>query len=349
MITNKELSKLLGVSEATVSLVLNGKAGISEKTRKNVLERIRELGYGDAIGQKAWNSHQQSLETINGNIKNIAFVLYKVSGQLLGMNSFFPLIFDGIESTARKYGYNLTVLTVNRENIQEGVSNIKASGCEGYVVFATEMQAQDLFYFERLDLPFVLFDNFFAKSRINSVKVNNEQGIYTAVSHLRNLGHVHIGYLSSGLAINSFYERKRYTQCALEDEGLKLEDKYCFEIGYPSEIAETGMRKILEARKELPTAFLCDNDLVAIGAMQAVKKVGLRIPEDIAFVGYDDRPICELIEPGLTTIRLPRNIFGAAAVEKLISLIQQDDTWISKLEINGELIVRESSAGKQDR
>ena len=125
MITNKELSKMLGVSEATISLVLNGKAGISEKTRKNVLARIKVLGYEDMIGEKAWKPNGNQIELTRGVVQNIAFVLYRVSGQLLGMNSFFPLIFEGIESTARKYGYNLTVLTVNRENIQEGVWNIK--------------------------------------------------------------------------------------------------------------------------------------------------------------------------------------------------------------------------------
>ena len=187
MITNKELSKMLGVSEATISLVLNGKAGISEKTRKNVLARIKELGYEDMIGEKAWKPNGNQIELTRGVVQNIAFVLYRVSGQLLGMNSFFPLIFEGIESTARKYGYNLTVLTVNRENIQEGVLNIKDSGCVGYVIFATEMQEMDIPYFESLNLPFVLFDNFFAGSDVNSVKVNNEQGIYLALHHLCQL------------------------------------------------------------------------------------------------------------------------------------------------------------------
>ena len=343
MITNKELSKMLGVSEATISLVLNGKAGISEKTRKNVLARIKELGYEDMIGEKAWKPNGNQIELTRGVVQNIAFVLYRVSGQLLGMNSFFPLIFEGIESTARKYGYNLTVLTVNRENIQEGVLNIKDSGCVGYVIFATEMQEMDIPYFESLNLPFVLFDNFFAGSDVNSVKVNNEQGIYLALHHLCQLGHKRIGYLSSGLAINSFAERKWYTKRILQDFGLDLDEKDCFEIGYPSENAEMGMREVLEKKVNLPTAFVCDNDLVAIGAMQAVKKAGLKVPDEVAFVGYDDRPICELVEPGLTTIRLPRDVFGAAAVEKLIDLIRQQNAWTSKLEIKGELIIREST------
>ena len=145
------------------------------------------------------------------------------------------------------------------------------------------------------------------------------------------------------MAINSFAERKWYTKRILQDFGLDLDEKDCFEIGYPSENAEMGMREVLEKKVNLPTAFVCDNDLVAIGAMQAVKKAGLKVPDEVAFVGYDDRPICELVEPGLTTIRLPRDVFGAAAVEKLIDLIRQQNAWTSKLEINGELIIREST------
>lgn len=344
MITNKELAVLVGVSEATISLVLNGKRGISEKTRKNVIEKIRDLGYEDVLNSKSIEVEEKPVKDHLSLSKSIAFVLYKVGGELLGMNSFFPLIFDGIERTSRKYGCNLIVFTIDREETQDGISRIKEAGCSGVVIFATEMQEHDLEAFHSIGVPIVLFDNHFPGSDINSVKVNNEQGIYIAIRHLYELGHKKIGYLSSGLPINSFRERREWAKTILERFSLEFESKYYFEIGYPTEKAEKNIRELLSGKIELPTAFISDNDLVAIGAMQAFKKEGYRIPEDISIVGYDDRPICELVEPALTTIRLPREFFGAEAVERLARLMNDSDKCIEKQEINGKLIVRGSSS-----
>lgn len=330
----KDIAKQLGVSTATLSLVINGKPGISDKTRKKVIQRLNELGYSDMIQQK---------EEAVKESKTIGFVLYKSNGQLLGLNSFFPLILDGIELTARQYGYNLLIINVEKQEIEKQIEYIKEANCAGIVVFATEMEDKE-YYFDELNTPFVLFDNYFKNKEINSVKVNNEQGTYLLVKYLYEMGHRKIGYLDSGIPINSFKERQNCAFEAMKSFNMNDNRRYVFEIGYPHEKAEIGMLDILAKhdKDNLPTAFLSDNDLVAAGAIRAIKKLGYKIPQDFSIVGYDDRPICTLVEPQLTTIQLPRESFGAEAVEQLIRIIQGEKKACTKVEINGKLIVRDT-------
>lgn len=333
----KDIAKQLGVSEATFSLVINGKPGISAKTREKVLSGIRSLGYDYLI---------QSPPANGPGSRVIGFVLYKNHGELLGANSFFPLILDGIESAARNAGYSLAIINIERSHIQEQISYITDAQCSGFVIFATEMQYGELEYFKKLGLPFVIFDNYFVDQNINSVKVNNQQGTYLLVKYLYELGHRKIGYLSSGLSINSFIERQQCALTAMKNLGINKPEQYIYSIGYPHESAEQGMAQILQAHSPgtLPTAFLADNDLVSVGAIRAVKKAGFRIPEDFSFAGFDDRPICTIVDPKLTTLRLPRERFGSEAVTQLINMMKDPFSSCIKVEINGTLVERESCA-----
>lgn len=346
IIRAKDLARQIGVSEATISLVLNGKPGISQKTRTKVTKEIRELGY-DYMLQK----DERTIYSNNINNKILSFVLFKENGKLLGMNSFFPLILDGIETFARKHGYTLNVINLEHAHIDSQLSYIKDSGCSGFVIFATEMHQDVITKFESLSIPFVIFDNYFKDQALNCVKVNNEQGTFLAVKYLYEMGHRKIGYLSSGLDINSFHERQRCAFQAMEDFGLTDCKKYLYTIGYASEHAKNGMDELLKQidRNALPTAFLADNDLVAIGALQAFKKKGYKIPEDISIIGYDDRPICSLMEPKLTTIQLPRGKFGAASVDILIQQIEENEEARITVEINGVLIKRGTVANLNNK
>lgn len=354
----KEIAKAIGVSEATLSLVLNGKPGISDKTRVRVLNQIKELGYAHLIPDQteAMLASLVSANTlatpapVSNSVKEsgkaLGFVLYKSNGELLGMNSFFPLILEGLEATAREYGYSLVIINIERDQVTEQIQYIRDTDCVGYTIFATEMDSSDIPYFDGLGLPYVLLDNYFIERDINSVKVNNQQGTYSLVQHLAEQGHTKIGYLSSGLPIRSFKERENCALDAIRHFTGVDASKYVYEIGYPHDRAETGMNNILSSVKKenLPTAFMADNDLVAVGGMLAAKRAGYKVPEDFSFVGYDDRPICTLVDPPLTTLRLPRERFGAEAIHQLIRLIQKSSSSTVKVEINGKLIIRNSTS-----
>ncbi len=336
----KDLAKAIGVSEATLSLVINGKPGISQKTRDKVEKKIRELGYGHML-RKDTPAETDSVQPAS---KVISFVLFKENGKLLGSNTFFPLILEGIESSARKKGYTLSIINIEKTNLDKELSYISDSQCAGFVIFATEMHEEVISRFESLGIPFVIFDNEFYGREINCVKVNNRQGTYLAVRHLYEMGHRSIGYLSSGLDIRSFKEREKAALDAIRGFGLPAGPDSVFTIGYPHEHAEEGMDALLEkmSADQLPTAFLADNDLVSIGAIRSLKKHNFSVPQDFSFVGFDDRPICTLIEPALTTIQLPRELFGAEAVNLLIRQLEENLTSNLTVEINSRLVVRDS-------
>lgn len=331
----KDIAKEIGVSEATISLVLNGKPGISDKTRARVSARIKELGYGYLLAEH---------ETDDRNLKTIGFVIYKDTGELLGENSFFPLILDGIEKTAREFGFSVTVVYIDRFRIEEDIRYIQELGCAGCVIFATEMHNGEMHFFQRIGIPLVVLDNYFIDHNIASVKLNNAQGEYEAIKYLYEMGHRKIGYLGSGLEINSFEERQKSALEALERFGLSGMEDFFFKVGYPNEMAEEGMASILRQydKEQLPTAFVADNDLVAAGAIRAIKDFGYRVPDDFSMIGYDDRPICTLVNPKMTTVEIPKDLFGAIAVRKLARIILYQEESGTVTLINGTLIERDT-------
>lgn len=331
----KDIAKEIGVSEATISLVVNGKPGISDKTRARVSAKIKELGYGYLLTGQDTEEHGS---------RTIGFVIYKETGALLGENSFFPLILDGIETTARKFGFSVSVVYIDRFKIEEDIKYIKELGFAGCVIFATEMHRGEVHFFQEAGIPLVVLDNYFIDHNIASVKLNNAQGEYEAIKYLYKMGHRKIGYLGSGLAINSFEERQKSAMEALEQFGLLGMENYFFKIGYPNEASEEGMRRILSryGKEELPTAFVTDNDLVAAGAIRAIEDFGYRVPDDFSIIGYDDRPICTLVSPKITTIEIPKDLFGAIAVRKLARIILYQEEFGTVTLINGSLIERDT-------
>ena len=337
----KDIAKELGISTATLSLVVNGKPGISKKTREHVISELKRLGYENIIKSEQTETQVQTEQPLS---RTIGFIIYKNGGEMLGLNSFYPLILDGVEQTARKFGYILTVMNMERTLLQEQIHYITDSNCIGYVIFATEMQGDEIKYFEKLGIPFVLLDNYYNDQPINSVKVNNEQAVYLAVHHLYDCGHRRIGYLKSGLSIKSFEERYKWANEILNNLGIHNLENYTYTIGYPIDKASAGIKAVLRnhLKDDLPTAFLSDNDLVAIGAMQGMKECGYSIPDDFSLIGNADRPISALVSPKLTTIQIPHERFGAEAVFQLIRQLEAPSSSYTKVEVNGRLICRES-------
>lgn len=335
----KEIAEELGISQATLSLIVNNKPGISDTTRKQVVSELIARGYDYLLSAETVKA--EGIQT-NKETSNIGFVTYKRGGELLGYNSFFPLILDGLEQTARRYGYGLSYINISHEDAEAEMEYIKAAKCKGCVIFATEMKEQDMVPFMKLRIPIVLLDNHFNSLNINSVEVNNEQGVYLAAEYLYKKGHRKVGYLRSGVDIDSFTERYFDTLRVAEKIGLEDVRKYTFTVGYPSEEAYGGMVKVLESNVELPTAFIADNDLVSVGAMRAMKDKGYHLPKDMSFIGFDDRPICSLVKPSLTTIQIPREYFGAEAVELLMRVINDKFKGNVMVDVSGKLIIRES-------
>lgn len=346
----KDLAKKIGVSEATLSLVLNGKEGISKKTRERVAQQIISLGYEDmfknGIMQQESGSGNLLLDGVQNDKGCIGFVVYQDTGLFMENTPFFPLIIDGMDDVARKNGYRLLVINIRRNmELQVKLDYIRNSGCSGFVIYAPEFPEEEVDILEKLGIPFVLLDNYFPGKDINAVTLNNEQGIYTILKMLTGLGHQKIGYLGSGVDIQSFMERRNGYAVLMEQFGLEVDPEFFVQIGYPEDGAEQGMLRLLEEKKELPTAFICENDNVAYGAIAALQKKGYEVPKEVSVVGFSDRPICMYITPNITTLRIPRTRFGGEAVDMLINKVlsgNDDENSTVRTAISLRLIMRDS-------
>ncbi len=336
----KDIANELNISYATVSLVLNNKPGISEETRQKVLKLVEEKGYSTNLLSKP------ALK----NNRNIRFVIYKKHGKVVSDTPFFSALIEGIDQETRKEGYNVLVSYINeKDNIKmEVLRIIEETPPDGILLLATEMKRQDLEPFKQLALPMVLLDSYFQHERYDTVIINNRQGAYEAVKYLVDCGHREIGHLSSSVWINNFDERKEGFHKALADYEIKLNKRHQFEVEPTMDGAYHDFLRALEAADTLPTAFFADNDIIAFGAIKALREKGYNIPREISIVGFDDMPFCEMIDPPLTTLQVYKQRMGRIAVKRLIERIEENPEEDIKVVVNTELVERKSVLNKRD-
>lgn len=332
----KDIAEKLGVSTSTVSLVLNNKPGVSEKTRQKVLKLAKELGYSTNLLSKPALKNQ----------KNIRFIIYKKHGMVVSDTPFFSELIEGIDQKARDEGFNLIISYINEqeENQMEILRILKDNPPSGILLLATEMQREDLIPFKSLGLPLVVLDSNFSSEKIDTIIINNTEAAYEATQYLITNGHQDIGYLRSSFWINNFDERKVGFLRALSENGLKFNKKFVFHLEPTLDGAYRDMQNTLALQPPplLPTAFFADNDIIAIGALRALKDNGYRIPEDISLIGFDNMPFCEITNPSLSTVNVYKRRMGIIALKRLIERIENELVESIKIEINTELVERKS-------
>ena len=329
----RDIAQQSGVSISTVSLVLNGKPGISEATRRRVLETAAQLGYHDYTPRGKSRTKASSIQ----------FVLYKKHGRVVSDTPFFSNVLEGAEAEVRRLGYQLLITYIDEsEGVEQQLQKVVDSNCAGMILLATEMNRTDLRPFARTGIPMVVLDSYFEEITQDSVVINNMQGAFTATCYLCKKGHKKVGYLKSKVPINNFLERKDGFKKALKACGVSYNADYNFRLGTTMESAYEDMKALLEASPKLPTAFFADNDIIAIGAMRALKEKGYRIPQDVSVIGFDDIPTCELMDPPLSSIRVPKQAIGKLAVKRLVELLQEDSGVRVKVEVRTELVERAS-------
>lgn len=334
----KDIAASLHLSTSSVSLVLNGKPGISEDTRVMVINKIKELNCEYLLR----NLPQEYIVT-----GSIGFVVYKGSGKIIDESPFFNYALESINTSLQKNGFSLKFIYINRgTSTKEKMRQIAEANCKGLIVYAVEMSDDDLNLFTQNSLPFVLMDNSFKTRDVDCIAVNNSQGIYKAMQYLYKMGHKRIGYLRSSISITSFEERFREYRHQLKRAAIIPNKDDIITVGYSESEIFSTIDSFLSTHNNLPSAFVADNDLIGCYAMQAFKQHGYSIPKDISIIGFDDRPICTMVSPHLTTIAIPQHLFGPSAVDLLVAKINTPRMQSIKLEIGTTLIERQSVAKK---
>ena len=311
----KELAKLLGVSPATVSLVLNGKPGVSDGLRADLLDRVRELGYGDMIR----GGGAPAAAAGEGGRQAIAFLSYLDYEEWDQAYAFFPGVLEGAEMEARDLGCNLVVFHMKRESGAPLSELLRRGGVVGAIVRADRITPALLEDVASLDVPCVFMDSYDPRLNISSVNVDNRQSMYAVVRYLKERGHREIGYVATDFG--SDYQEDRYFSFrrALLELDLPSDKKDLFVAGYergPFEFQR--LAELFAQAGELPTALVAENDRAAMRAVNALKSIGRRVPEDVSVVGFDNNPLCRAVEPNLTSVKNSRHLMG----RELVMLLQ---------------------------
>ena len=201
----------------------------------------------------------------------------------------------------------------------------------------------------KLSAPCVFLDNPLPTLNVDAVTVDNFLGIYQGFEYLYRMGHREFGYIKSRFPIICFDQRYQAFKECLRQRGLVFEERYVMNVGYLEVQTEKDVERYLDESESLPTAFLADNDLLACRALQAFKKRGIRVPKEVSFVGFDNRPICSFIEPKVTTVQLPGEEMGEMAVKALVEKIEKTRGYNIKYKIEPRLVEKIGRASCRER
>ena len=337
-ITAKELAAILHLSESAVSLALNNKPGVSRETRKRVVEEARTRGFD--FSRKAVATDRKK--------GAICFAVYRKSGAVVGDTPFFSELTDGISVSCRREGYECMIRYLYEdEDLREQIYDIREAHFAGAIILATEMEEQTLSLFDRIGIPIVFLDAYFERPEYNFILINNTQGAYQATKYLIRKCHAQPGYLRSSYWISNFDARTDGFYKAIREAGMSTSNSPVCRLAPSQDGAYADMKELLKAGGKPSRCYFADNDLIAIGAMQALKEAGYRIPEDVSVVGFDDISSSEYVSPPLTTIQVPKYFLGETAVTRVIQLIEGKNNQPLKIEVFTRLI-RRKSVGQAD-
>ncbi|WP_026570885.1 MULTISPECIES: LacI family DNA-binding transcriptional regulator [Sediminibacillus] len=329
MATIHQVAKQAGVSVATVSRVLNGQNSVTAKTRIKVEDAIKKLNYEPSLlGRNLRNSESRLLLVLIPNISN----------------PFYSEIINGIENTAIELGYNIllceTDTNVERENIYFDL--VRKKMADGIISMDPAVNIDTLIQLAE-NHAIIQCSEYAVDSGIPYVTIDNAEAAYRAVKHLIRIGHQRIALINSDEKYLYARQRQLGYQKALEENKMELEDSLIVHTqGLDFSYGQQAMKKIL-AQEERPTAIFAVSDLLAIGALKEIHNQGLKVPEDIAIIGFDKIAFSNMTYPALTTISQPMYAMGKAAADMLVKKIQGKE--VESLILDHELVIRESTLG----
>jgi LacI family transcriptional regulator len=331
VVTAKDLAAELGVSIATISRALNGKPGLSPALRKRILAEA-------ASRNTVINPTARMLATAKS--ENVCFALYHLSGPVSKDPFYFPILM-GLEEEVRSVGLQLTISVIGDEEIKDAGSwrIISERRADGVILNGPFVPPSFILKLHSLGIPVVLIDNFNDHLPIDAVVAADRSGAAEMAKHVIELGHKKAVILSGPEDWYSNAERCAGFQEEFASHGLRVPEVLHGE----DTTYETGVNLFKRAIKKNPTVILSVNDVMAIGAMDAAVELGLKVPQDISFTGFDDIDGALNSKIPLTTVAVPREFLGRAAGRLFWARIDDPGAPRQKIEIETKLIVREST------
>jgi len=326
----KDIAREAGVSTATVSHVINNTKYVSDETREKVQRAIEEFNYHP-------NAHAQMLALGRSNM--IGLLVSDIS------NPFFPEIIKSIEAAVFAAGYNLILLNTNYEpeRALDYVRRLLQMKVAGIILMIAEFDSSLIEEFKNKKTSVVFHDLGVVGERMSNIILDYAVGIDEAVRHLVSLGHSKIVHIAGSHEIYSAGVRQQAFVDAMKKYFPDEADIKIYEGDFRFEGGRHAAHQIL-SESELPTAIVVANDMMALGAMQEFKGAGLRIPQDISIVGFDDISFASLSEPALTTVCSPRVEIGRRAFDALALTMEKPRQQGLEIRIPTYLVERNSTA-----
>ena len=322
------MAKRARVSTTTVSRVLNGVDVVKSSTRIRVMKAMTELNYHP-------NLHARSLA--GGRSRTIGVIVSNLD------NPFFLDVYRAVETDCHVYGYEVVVANTlyRSEQLAASIRLMIGRRVAGLAVIVSEMENAIVKELTESEIPIVFFDVGTPGGNITKIRVNYRKGIERVVEYLAALGHTDFAFIDHHSGLGPIDERRR----ALFDSISMVCPNALVRVAADSDSLEGGRQAVIEllSAGQPPTALICVNDLMAIGAMKELRERGLRVPEDVSVTGFDNIKLSEFCYPALTTVHIPRDRIGHAVFTSLAPESNAANSRGKELIINPEFVVRDST------
>jgi len=323
------VARLANVSIATVSRTINHIPTVNPKMAKRVWEAIRELDYFP---------NTQARALVSGRSRLLGLIVSEIT------NPFFPELIQVFEEVAVEHGYEILIGSTNYdpERMRRCIRRMVERNADAVAVMTFGIEQPLLDQLADRKIPLVFVDQGPDRPGISLLHVDYHHGIRQGVQHLAALGHRDIAFVTGPLRLHSAQSRLAAYKKALQECGIAVQGNFIVEGDHTMEGGMTAAERLL-ALETLPTAIMCSNDMLAIGVLHKLSRSGLRVPDDVSIVGFDDIRMAEMMIPPLTSIQMSRSELARAAVTALRAHVENTSPK-REYKIDTRLVVRESTA-----
>jgi LacI family transcriptional regulator len=306
----RDVARRARVSTATVSRTVNQVATVDAQLAKRVWKAIEELGY---------YPNRQARALVSGRSHVFGLIVSEIT------NPFFPEIVQTFETLAVEQHYEILLTSTihDPKRMELAVRRMIEGRVDGVAILTFGMEDYLLEHLRFRNLPLVFIDIGPKSPRVSNIRVDYADGIRQAVQHLAALRHERIGFISGPLRLRSAVARKDAFEASMGEIGLPVKSDFVVEGDHRLEGGKKALQRLSELR-EGPTALLCSNDMTAIGVMREAFELGIRVPQDLSVVGFDDIRMAEFLTPPLTTVQMSQSELARLAFEALLKEVKRE-------------------------
>lgn len=333
----EDIARIANVSKAAVSLAINGKPGISEEKRKEILEIVKEYGY------KPLRKVKKKEEIRNFVLRFVACTNKDIIPDDYQNLPYFSELLSDLSTEVNKFPFSLLINSIPSNNLEielRDAENTQAS--DAIILLGTNLNEEHLRIVRNIQANVVVVDTCIPTTNFNFITMNNYQGGYLAANYIIENGHKNIGYAKGIPRIYNFEERQKGFVDALIQHDITLKEEYIF--AFPAmEIQEHPViMDQLNKLNPLPSVIFCENDYIAISLTKTLEKMGIDIPNTISIIGFDNIKEAQVISPELTTINVNRKEIVRIALQKLFNKLAYHEDFSNHTFVNVTLLERNS-------